>query len=170
MTAGADDGGIPGIVTSTSDGFEIVLERRVEHDIPSVWAILTEPDQFAQWLAPGSLELRHGGAVRLDFGESGATIASTVRALEAERLLEYSWSSGDEPLRPLRWELVPDGSRTVVRLTLKLPEGEDPAKAAAGWDAHLEMLVAALEGVAIGFPFQRFKAARTHFQEMVNSA
>ncbi len=170
MALGIDQDGIPGTITPTPDGFEIVLERGVDHDIQHVWANLTEPDRFAQWLAPGSLELRQGGAVRLDFGESGATIDSTVRALEAERVLEYSWSSGDEPLRPLRWELVPDDSWTTVRLTLALPKGEDPAKAAAGWDAHLEMLLAALEGVAISFPFERFKAARAHFQEMVNSA
>lgn len=169
MRAEADSDGIPGAVTSVSDGYEIALERRVEHAPQAVWAMLTEPEQLAEWLAPGALELRQGGRVRLDFGESGATIDSTVRALETGRVLEYSWSSGDDPLRPLHWELLPEGNGTLVRLTLKLPTGEDPAKAAAGWDAHLEMLLAALEGVAIGFPVQRFRAARSHFQAMVNA-
>ena len=41
-------------------------------------------------------------------------------------------------------------------LTLRLPSGEDIAKACAGFDAHLEMLAAALEGVPIRFPVDFF--------------
>jgi hypothetical protein len=82
-------------------------------------------------------------------------------------VLEYSWSSPGEPLRPVRWELTADGEGTRLTLALRTPQGEDPGRACAGWEAHLEMLEAALEGVPIKFPFERFKAARDAYREKV---
>jgi hypothetical protein len=49
-------------------------------------------------------------------------------------------------------------------LTLRIPDNEDIARTCAGWDAHLEMLAAAMEGVPIKFPFERFKAAREAYR------
>ncbi len=156
---------ITGNITRVADSHRITLERTIPHDQDTVWRMLTDPERLAQWLAPGTIEQRTGGAVCLDFPESGATIDSTVREIDPPHLLEYSWSSGTEPARPLRWTLTAgDDDTTHLRFELSLPEAEDPAKAAAGWDAHLEMLLAALEGVAIGFPVQRFKAARAYFE------
>ena len=45
-------------------------------------------------------------------------------------------------------------------LLVRVPAGEDLAKACAGFDAHLDMLAAALEGVSIKFPFDVFVQAR----------
>jgi len=50
---------------------------------------------------------------------------------------------------------------------VRLPEGEDPAKACAGFEGHLEMLAAALEGVPIRFPFDLFVQARKVYGEQV---
>ena len=92
---------------------------------------------------------------------------AAVSAVEAGRLLEYSWSSPGEPTRPVRWEIAPEGDGTRLTLTLRVPSSEDPGRACAGWEAHLEMLEAALEGVPIKFPFERFKAARDGYREKV---
>lgn len=160
-----DDGDIQvGRLRRLDDGFEGRLERLVAHERNAVWRMLTEPQELAQWLAPGSIELRPGGAVHIDFADSGTTIDSTVLALNPPQLLEYSWSSGDEPQRPVRWELHPAGDGTQLTLTLLLPAGEDAAKACAGFDAHLEMLAAALEGVPIRFPFDHYMKARRAYQ------
>ena len=40
---------------------------------------------------------------------------------------------------------------TRLQLGVRLPAGEDPAKACAGFEGHLEMLAAAPEGVSIKF-------------------
>ena len=143
---------------------EILLERRIQHAPAVVWRMLTQPAALPQWLAPGTVEARVGGRATLDFGESGATIDSTVRACEPERLLVYSWSSGDGPERALSWSLTPIAEGTLLRLTLRLPEGEDGPKSAAGWDAHLEMLLSALEGVPVRFPVDHFLAMRDWFR------
>jgi hypothetical protein len=46
-----------------------------------------------------------------------------------------------------------------------MPADEDAGRAAAGWEAHLEMLAAALEEVPIKFPFETFKAARDAYRQ-----
>ena len=143
------------------------MTRLIGHPPAAVWAALTEPARLAQWLAPGRIELRVGGAARLDFADSGTVIDSKVSAFEPGRLIEYSWSSGDEPLRPVRWEIAPAQDGVTLTLTQKTPAGEDPGRACAGWEAHLEMLQAALEGVPIKFPFESFKAARDAYRPKV---
>lgn len=146
----------------------VQLERWLGHSPEAVWKMLTDSGHLSQWLAPGSLDAREGGRVQLDFGNSGMPIDSTVVACRPGELLSYSWSSGDRPERPLSWALMPTEASTRLRLTLSLPENDLVPIACAGWDAHLEMLVAALEGISIHFPAKRFRAARVHFEQLLN--
>lgn len=155
-----------GQIRLTAAGHEGGLKRRFPHPAAAVWAMLTEPQGIAQWLAPGTIELRMGGRVHIDFGDSGVVIDSTVLELDPQRRIAYSWSNGDQPQRPLHWALTPEGNDTVLELTVQIPAGEDIAKTCAGFDAHLEMLAAALEGVPIRFPFELYLAARRGYQDM----
>ncbi len=141
----------------------------LDHHLDEVWAALTQPDELVQWLASGSVDPQLGGAARLDFEESGVTIDSRVTAFEPQRRLEYSWSCPGEPLRPLRWDLEPIGAATLLTLRLTVPAGEDAARAAAGWAAHLEMLQFALLGVPARFPYPVFKAARESYAAQVSA-
>jgi hypothetical protein len=90
-------------------------------------------------------------------------IDSEVSANEEGRLVAFSWSQPGEPTRPVRWELAADGAGARLTITISTPEGEDAAKACAGWAAHATMLEAALRGAPIGFPFERFKSVREVF-------
>lgn len=145
------------------DMIEARLNLTLDNHQDEVWAALTQPERLVQWLAPGEIELREGGAARLDFADSGVVIDSKVTAVEPQRLLEYSWSGPGEPVRPVRWELEPIGAATLLTLTLAVPASEDAARAAAGWAAHLEMLQTVLIGVPTKFPFEAFKAARAAY-------
>jgi len=144
-----------------------VMTRVSDHPPAELWRMLTDPAKLPEWLAPGRIEPRVGGTARLDFPDSGTVIDSQVSAWDAGRTLEYSWSSPGEPARPVRWDIAPDGAGTHLTLTLRIPDGEDPSRACAGWEAHLQMLEAALEGVPIKFPFERFKAAREAYRAKV---
>jgi uncharacterized protein YndB with AHSA1/START domain len=157
-----------GTVKRSGNYFEARLERVFEHDQAKVWGLLTDPGLLPQWLAPGDLTLSKGGSAKLNFPESGTNVDSVVTDVDPPRLIEYSWSSPGEPDRPLRWEAttVPGGTR--LSLTLRVPDHEDMARACAGWEAHLEMLAAALEGVPIKFPFQHFKAAREAYRALLS--
>lgn len=145
------------------------MSRVLDDSVDDVWAALTDPAQLVNWLAPGKIELRPGGAAKLNFTDSGIVIDSTVSAVEPGRLLEYSWSGPGDPLRPVRYELAPQGAGTRLDLTLSVPEGEDVGRSCAGWDAHLEMLAAALAGVPIKFPFELFKAARDAYRAQLTA-
>lgn len=134
---------------------------------PEVWAALTEADRLVHWLAPGEIELREGGAVQLDFGDSGVVIDSTLTTYEPRRRLGYSWSGAGQPQRPVDWTLEPIGPVTRVTLQLRIPADEDVARATAGWAAHLEILAAHLAGAAIGFPVASFRTARAAYAEQL---
>ena len=147
------------------DRVEARFSLLIDAHVDQVWAALTAPDQLPLWLAPGTIDVRIGGAAKLDFGDSGIVIDSTVTALTPGAMLEYSWSRPGEPERQLRWALEPLGPMTRLTLTLSLPASENVARSCAGWAAHLDMLVAALAGIPIKFPFDVFQAARTRYAE-----
>jgi len=160
-----------GSIRRTENGFEARLERTLAHDQQTVWDMLTDPAKFVDWLAPGEIELKQGGRAQLNFVDSGIVIDSTVSAFDPPRLLEYSWSSPGEPLRPIRYELeeLADGG-TKLTLTIGSPADEDVARSCAGWEAHLMMLLAAIEGVPIKFPFERFQSTREGYNQLVSAA
>lgn len=155
----------PGRIEKTADTVTVTLTRHLDHSAATLWCFLTDPSLLPQWLAPGEIDLRSGGRARLDFVDSGKVIDSLVSACDPGAVLEYSWSSPGEPLRPVRWTLEVEGPE-ACQLTLRLtcPANEDAGRSAAGWEAHLEMLQAALEGVPIRFPFESFKAARDAYR------
>lgn len=156
------------IRTRPGGGFESRLERTYEgHTTAEVWRMLTESARLAQWIAPGTIEPRKGGRAHIDFQDSGIVIDSEVEEFQPPRLLAYSWSSAGQPSRPLRWELEDAGDGTRLALTVGTPSGEDPAKACAGFEGHLEMLAAALEGVPIKFPFDVYKQARAAYAQQI---
>jgi len=156
-----------GTIRRVGKRFEARLERTLEHDQQAVWKMLTDSSQLPQWLAPGTLALNKGGTAKLNFPESGTNVESVVTAIDPPRLIEYSWSSPGEPDRPLRWEAVATPGGTRLSLTLGIPDSEDIARTCAGWEAHLEMFAAAMEGVPIKFPFERFKATREAYRSRV---
>jgi len=149
------------------------LTRRFDQAPGVVWRMMTEPQSLPLWLAAGRIELKLGGAVRLDFEGSGAAIDSEVLGLEDGTMLEFSWndlgSQPGEPLRPVRWDLAADGAGSQLTVAIKTPHGEDPGRACAGWEAHLAMLGAALAGAPIDFPFEVFKAAREAYKPKVDA-
>lgn len=159
-----------GRIVPKQDRFEIHIERVFPVAPGQIWEAMTKPARLAEWLAPGKIELRMGGAVKLDFADSGIVIDSTVTALQIPFALEYSWSSPGQPQRPLRFEstIAPGGTRLAV--TVSIPNTEDAARTAAGFEAHLEMLAAALEGVPVKFPFVLFKDLRAAYQATLQQA
>jgi uncharacterized protein YndB with AHSA1/START domain len=154
-----------GSIRRNGDRFDITLTRVFTHSPGRLWEALTKPDQIANWLAPGRIELRPGGTAKLDFADSGIAIDSVVTDVRPPHVIAYSWSSPGEPLRPLRFEtrIVPGG--TNLTMTASIPDSEDAPRTAAGFEAHLEMLAAALEDVPIKFPFEVFKAARGVYKQ-----
>jgi len=143
---------------------EIHIMREYGYGADALWQALTESDRLVHWLAPGSIEPREGGSVRFDFPDSGIVIDSRVTEFDPPRAISWSWSAPGEPPRPIRFEVADTGQTSRLLVTIRVPAGEDAARMAAGFDAHLEMLAAALAGTPIAFPFATFKALRAAYQ------
>ncbi|MES2711202.1 MAG: SRPBCC family protein [Pseudomonadota bacterium] len=130
------------------------IERMLPGPIERAWAYLTVSDLRRRWLAAGEMELRVGGRVELiwrndeltDHAETrpeGADaehrMTNVITRLDAPRLLAFGWGETAE----VTFELEPVG--TQVRLTVthrRLPSRDMLLKVAAGWHAHLDLLVA----------------------------
>ncbi|MEO7065468.1 MAG: SRPBCC family protein [Rhodanobacter sp.] len=167
----SEDVNLSGRIRRLPDGrCEGKLQRVFEgHDRAEVWQMLTDSMSLPQWIASGTIEAHRGGKAHLDFQDSGILIDSEVVEFDPPQALAYSWSSGNEPLRPLRWQLEDTAKGTQLTLTVGTPAGEDPAKACAGFEGHLEMLAAALEGVPIKFPFDLFLQARAAYTKQLEA-
>lgn len=158
-------------ITQKDDGYYEGKLKRIfyGHEPEAVWQMLTKPDKIPLWLAPGTIELKKGGQVKIAFEDSGITIDSEVIIFEPHKVLSYSWSSGDEPNRPLRFELTKIDEGTELTLRVGVPKDEDPVKSCAGFEGHLEMLATALEGVPTPFPFELYLKAREAYQKLMES-
>jgi uncharacterized protein YndB with AHSA1/START domain len=142
-----------------TDPVSVRIERMLPGPIERVWAYLTESDQRAQWLASGDMKLTAGAPVEFVWrnddlsggGEHRPEGVPEVRRMQcavvhvdAPRLLVIRWGeSGSE----VSFELEPQGSE--VKLTLihrRLPDRANLLGVSAGWHAHLELLMARLNG------------------------
>ncbi|RFP77104.1 SRPBCC family protein [Hydrogenophaga sp. SNF1] len=139
------------------------IERHLPGTVQDIWAWITDNDKRAQWMARGTLELRVGGAVRLEFRHAeltyaddpappkyadmadSAQLSGVVTACEPPRLLAHTWGDQGE----VRYEL--NESRGGVRLVVthqRLRGMDDMLSVSAGWHAHLDLLVTRVRGEA----------------------
>lgn len=141
------------------------IERLLPGPIERVWAYLTEPDKRAKWFAGGAMDLCEGGAAALDFHNNrltegddppppkyekygGAlTMKSRVTACEPPRLLAYTFGEDAGGSSEVRFDLTPRGDQVHLVLTHRhLANREAMLSVSGGWHAHLDILVALLEG------------------------
>ena len=151
----------PGTVTGPG---ELRIERWLPGPVERIWAYLTDSAKRGEWLAPGEMELRVGGRVEHRFRhadlshetkppakygdyEAGHVMHGTVTRCEPPRLLSYTWGDGEEDSE-VAFELFPldDGEVKLVVTHSRLRSREGMTSVAAGWDAHLGILLDRLAG------------------------
>ena len=118
----------------------------------AVWRMLTEPDRLARWWARGDIRPEVGHRFTLDMGKWG-TQACTVREVDPERLLSYTFGEGQVDWT-LTWRLVEEGTGTRLLLEHSGFDLNDPRQQEAftrmpqGWTtAVLPRLARELEEV-----------------------
>ncbi|MEJ8856844.1 SRPBCC family protein [Variovorax robiniae] len=141
------------------------FERLLPVGIDRAWAHLVEPELRAHWLAGGAMGAQPGDAFDLLFdhtalsGEQAperfrqfrvpVTQASRVLQYEGPHLLVLAWGGGtDSPPSEARFELASQGDKqTSLRLTHSgLANAAEMRDVAAGWHAHLGVLLDVLDG------------------------
>lgn len=161
-----------GTLTNRGNYITAVMERETDASPAEVWEMLAKEANRVQWLAPGTIELRPGGRAKLDFRDSHVIVDSEVTACSAPSdsapsELAFSWSSPEDPSRPVHFKITPKDSGSQIRLTVSIPRDEVVARSCAGWEAHLTMMQTALAGVPTKFPLERFQACRADFDKQL---
>ena len=101
-------------MTVTGGLHTIEVDEFIAHPASRVWEALINPVELAQWFMASDFRPEIGHDFILDTGRWGTTHC-TVIAIEAERLLRYTWRNG--PLDTVvTWKLVPEGKGTRVLL------------------------------------------------------
>lgn len=144
----------------------VVIERLLPGPIEKVWAYLTESELRKTWIAAGDMDLRIGGAVELVFDhellsevkeetpekykdvcDSGAKMHGHILEVDAPNLLSYTWSEGEDGQSEVTFELAEMGDKVKLTLThRKLFNEETLVGVAAGWHAHVAIMIDVLEG------------------------
>jgi uncharacterized protein YndB with AHSA1/START domain len=137
-----------GEVTVADNNLQVVFHRRYNKPIAKVWAALTTPERLADWLALSDIEMKVGGAVRLDW-HGHNKMEGRVVALDPPHTFAWTWPTGGRET-VVRFDLEADGDGCKLTLT---HSGLNPAPGMgsgvrAGWHSHLEGLPDAMEGRA----------------------
>ena len=140
-----------GTIVVTGEVALIGFERRLGHPVEAVWSALTQSDQLAIWLGRGTLEPRKGGEVSLRMGpedhlELQRVMSGRILTWEPPHLLEYEWVQPGLDVSVVRYELEPDSSGTILKLTHRRSVAIGAPGGRAGWHAYLDRLAAHLDG------------------------
>jgi uncharacterized protein YndB with AHSA1/START domain len=132
----------------------IGFERRLRHPVETVWAALTDPDQLAAWLGPGTFEPRKGGRVSLRTGpddrpELQRPIAGEILEWDPPHVLEHEWVQPGLDVSVVRYEIEADGAGSILRLTHRRSVTPGATGGRAGWHAYLDRLGAHLDGLPV---------------------
>jgi uncharacterized protein YndB with AHSA1/START domain len=149
----------------------IAFERRLGHPVEAVWAALTDPEELAAWLGPGTLEPREGGQVSIRTGprdppERQPMISGRVLAWDPPRVLEHEWIQPGLDISVVRYELEADAGGTILRLTHRRSVTPGAFGGRAGWHAYLDRLTAHLDGL----PVPSWSERRAEVQEAYGEA
>jgi uncharacterized protein YndB with AHSA1/START domain len=137
--------------------------RRLAHPQERVWSALTEDAHLAGWFPTTMEGTRAAGApLHFSFRESeGEPFDGEMLAFDPPSLMELRWADDI-----LRFELAPDGSGCVLRLTVTFPEHGKAARDAAGWHVCLEQLAHVCEGTELPWkPPDRWRVVHRAYVE-----
>ena len=135
----------------TVDSEVIRVERRVDAPPGDVFRYLTESALWARWQGESAqLDPVPGGRFVVQMAE-GQIVEGEFVAIEADARVVITWGWQGHPRMPpgtttVEFELVADGTGTIVRLTHRGLPPEDVPLHQVGWDTFLPRLAIAAEG------------------------
>jgi uncharacterized protein YndB with AHSA1/START domain len=143
-----------GTLVVSGDVAVIAFERRLGHPVETVWAALTDPQQLAAWLGPGTLELKEGGEVSIRIGPADRTeqqrlMSGRVLACDPPLVLEHEWLQQGLAISVVRYELEESDGGTILRFTHRRSVTPTATGGRAGWHAYLDRLAAHLDGQTV---------------------
>ena len=129
----------------TEKGLLAKSERRLNHTVEEVWAMLTDNDLLKKWFQELQVgDLREGGFMKFDMSE-GVYEKLEITELKTLSVLEFDWF-GDEARFELHSEQ--DGCLLIFKEKVNTIT-EQTKKDLAGWHVCLDVIQALLDGKTI---------------------
>lgn len=136
------------------------IQRLLPGPIERIWDYLTESDLRRQWLAAGVMGRQPGASVEFVWRNDELTdppgrrpadmseehrMTCTIIACDAPRRLVITW--GEKQTGEVAFELEQVGDKVLLTIIhRRVPSHEVLLNVSSGWHAHLDILVARLEG------------------------
>lgn len=121
------------------------MEDRYDAGVDDLWSALTDPDRLARWVAELKGDLRPGGTFYARF-TSGWESPGRIDVCDRPRRLLLTMRPGEPDQRVIEARLTPEGGQTLLVIEDRGLPPDELATHGAGWQAHLEDLVAHLAG------------------------
>jgi uncharacterized protein YndB with AHSA1/START domain len=158
------------------------LQRRLPGPIERVWSYLADSDLRRQWLASGMMSLQPGASFELVWRNDelsgsaaerpdgfSAESRATCQFVEVDppRLMRYIWPNvGEVTIELEAWE-----DEVLLTLTHRQLLGERLIlNVCAGWHAHLELLIAHLEGKHPPSLWRTWARLRKDYEERLSAS
>ena len=133
-----------GALRSDDERCAVSFRRLYDFTAEELWSALTDPERVRRWLADAPrFEGRVGGQVTLAFDDG--TTEGRILTWDEPHVLEYEWRFSGEEESVVRFELHPQEYGTLLVLDHRRLGRTAGAGYAAGWHAHLDILLGALE-------------------------
>lgn len=141
-----------------SEPATLKIQRYLPGPAERVWSYLTESDLRRKWLAAGIMGAKPGAEVELVWrnDELSAQPSSRPEGFGEEHRLKCEITAYDPPKKlAITWgrsggvtfDLEPRGERVLLTIThMRLPDRATLVMVSAGWHAHVDVLVARLNG------------------------
>ncbi len=153
------------------------IERLLPGPIERIWAYLTESDLRKKWLASGLMDLKMGTSFEFTWrNDELGTLAGKrpegmreehsmtcqILSVDAPRKLVFTWGEKAE----VSWELEPQGKKVLFTVIhRRITDRDVLLSVSAGWHAHLDTLVAAVDGKAASPFWDRWSGLRPEYEK-----
>lgn len=147
-----------GTLTMNDTSAVLTFRRRMPFPIERVWAALTDPDERAAWMGPGTLDPREGGELTTEPTDPPAPPEAkrlTGRILtwrppeDGRAVFEHEWRQRIVEDSVVRYELVAEGRQPVLTLTHRGLSERNALGFLPGTHAFLDRMDAHLASAAL---------------------
>ena len=139
-----------GLITKEADGFKVVFERTLAHDIHTVWDAITNPEKLKLWFTDFELEYKAGGLIKIKFRDEANTVThGQVLRIEPPHKFAWTWE-GELAV----WELFELNAHSCkLKLTYSKLSDAYAVGASGGFHTLLDRLESMLQGNSGTYPF-----------------
>lgn len=165
-----------GNVSAHGDYATLVFERRLSHPAEIVWEALTEPKELEEWyLTKARIDGRQGGRIDFWSGPTKVHVTGSILVWDPPHVFEHEWIVQPSTGFPkgekatIRWEIVPDGNTSVLKMTHRNLTPGTAQVFSSGAHAFLDRLEASLDETSMPDWMIRVRELRPSYQQKPTS-